>query len=433
MEENFILPYPGELLIYDFRPLNHDLTSETITPSNDNSTLKVLQWNVERNYCSELILSTLKSLDPDIALIQEIDINCKRSLSKNHFKEIAKELKWKGGFVCEFLELENEIRSERDQGGGVHGNAIFTKYDITFRVLDHKYHPMDWNKDGEKLNEPREGKRYTLVAEVKTPFGPPILCYCVHLEVFSGIIGRISQFSDILLDSTSNIQTHPYQLIFGDLNTLGHSIARLSPKFCRDRYRILSLGITESEWWDKNLFDWHLKDGEINLKLQSGGFKIFKSLFSLKNDCCLKEKELSIVTTLSGFPIDVLKSARNPGFYDPWSCTNDITIHNPNYFGLFKAKLDWTLLRGFDVVNRWIGNHDYNASDHKYLMVDIKFDDLQDMVDGKDKEIWEKRRIYWKNKTQENKKSGGIENWVNFIGIISVGLVGLGILRLMKK
>lgn len=213
---------------------------------------------------------------------------------------------------------------------------------------------------------------------------------------------------------------------------MGHSVARLSPKFCRDRYRFLSLGITESEWWDTNLFDWHLKDGEINLNLQSGGFKIFKNLFSLKNDC-LKEKELSIVTTLSGFPIDVLKSARNPGFYDPWSCTNDITIHNPNYFGLFKAKLDWTLLHGFDVVNRWIGNHDYKASDHKYLMVEIKFDDLQDMVDGKDKEIWEKRRNYWKNKTQENKKSGGIENWVNFIGIISVGLVGLGILRLMKK
>jgi hypothetical protein len=251
-------------------------------------------------------------------------------------------------------------------------------------------------------------------------------------QVFCGIIGRISQFSDILLDSASNILTHPYQLIFGDLNTLGHSIARLSPKFCQDRYRFLSLGITESEWWDKNLFDWHLKDGEINLKLQSGGSKLFEKLLSLKNynNYYLKEKELSKVMTLSGFPIDVLKSARNPGFYDPWSCTNDITIHNPNYFGLFKAKLDWTLLRSFEVVNRWIGNHDYEASDHKYLMVEIKFDDLQDVLDGKDKEIWERRRIYWKNKTEENKESGKIGKWVSFIGIISIGF---GILRLIKK
>ncbi|RIA97942.1 Endonuclease/exonuclease/phosphatase [Glomus cerebriforme] len=430
MEERFSLPNPGELLIYDFRPLNQDFlasTSESISSSNNNSTLKVLQWNVERNYCSELILSTLKSLNPDIALIQEIDINCKRSSSKNHFKEIAKELKWKGGFVCEFLELESEVRSERDQGGGLHGNAIFTKHDITFRVLDHKYHPMDWDEDGEKLNEPRKGKRYTLVGEVETSIGPPILCYCVHLEVFCGIIGRISQFSDILLDSISNVQTHPYQLIFGDLNTMGHSIARLSPKFCQDRYRFLSLGITESEWWDKNLFDWHIKDGEINLKLQSGGLKIFNALLSLlsfqDNNYDLEK------VTLSGFTIDVLKSARNPGFYDPWSCTNDITFHNPNYFGLFKAKLDWTLLHGFEVVNRWIGNHDYKASDHKYLMVEIKFDDLQDM----NGEVWEKRRTHWKNNSgenNENKGIGRIGKWVSFIGIITVGLWTV---RLMRK
>src|SRR5438552_2827945 len=104
MEEKFTLPNPGELLIYDFRPLNQDF----LTPTPESPTLKVLQWNVERNYCSELILSTLKSINPDIAFIQEIDINCKRSSSKNHFKEIAEELKWKGGFICEFLELESD-------------------------------------------------------------------------------------------------------------------------------------------------------------------------------------------------------------------------------------------------------------------------------------------------------------------------------------
>src|SRR2546430_1344255 len=112
MEENFTHPNPGELLIYDFRPNNQ------ASSFSNNSTLKVLQWNVERNYCSELILSTLKSLNPDIAFIQEIDIDCKRSSSKNHFKEIIKELEWKGGFVCEFLELESDSRKERDQGGG---------------------------------------------------------------------------------------------------------------------------------------------------------------------------------------------------------------------------------------------------------------------------------------------------------------------------
>ena len=203
---------------------------------------------------------------------------------------------------------------------------------------------------------------------------------------------------------------------------MGHSIARLSPKYCKDRYRFLSFGTTESEWWNQNLFGWHMEDGEINLKLQSGGSKLIETLLSLWNqNNCLDEREPSRVT-LSGFTMDVLKSARNPGFYDPWSCTNDITLRHPDYFGLFKAKLDWTLLRGFEVVNRWIGNHDYEASDHKYLMVEIKFDNLQDMLNGKDKEIWKKRRMYWEKRTGGNDGSGRIVKWISFIGIVCLGV-----------
>jgi hypothetical protein len=33
-----------------------------------------------------------------------------------------------------------------------------------------------------------------------------------------------------------------------------------------------------------------------------------------------------------------------------------------------------TLLRGFNVLNKGIGNHDYSASDHKYLFVDVILD-----------------------------------------------------------
>jgi hypothetical protein len=179
------LPEPGEITVVDFRPspslwlssntssqpLQTSQTSQplpssssptshppTSTPIPLAKTLKCLQWNVERNYCSSLILSTLKDLDPDIAFIQEIDIDCKRSGNRDHFTEIAANMKWKGGFVCEFVEIESDKRRDRDQGGGVHGNAIFTKYDVDFRVLDHKYQPFDWGKDGDKLNEPRKGR-----------------------------------------------------------------------------------------------------------------------------------------------------------------------------------------------------------------------------------------------------------------------------------
>jgi hypothetical protein len=44
----------------------------------------------------------------------------------------------------------------------VHGNAIFSKLDIDFRVVNHKHHPFDWEKDGDRLREPRVG-RYGIV------------------------------------------------------------------------------------------------------------------------------------------------------------------------------------------------------------------------------------------------------------------------------
>jgi endonuclease/exonuclease/phosphatase (EEP) superfamily protein YafD len=37
-----------------------------------------------------------------------------------------------------------------------------------------------------------------------------------------------------------------------------------------------------------------------------------------------------------------------------------------------QGKLDWVLLRGLQVVGKAIGNHDYAASDHKWLMVDVR-------------------------------------------------------------
>ncbi|CAG8588799.1 5418_t:CDS:2 [Paraglomus occultum] len=280
-------------------------------------------------------------------------------------------MKWKGGFVCEFIEIESEKRHDRDQGGGVHGNAIFSKYDLDFRVLDHKHQPFDWDKDGDKLNEPRKGRRVTLVAEIKTSFGPPILCYCVHLEVFCGLIGRVNQFSEILSDSVIHASTHPYQLILGDLNTKSHSIARLS-SFSRDRYCVLSLGMSESEWWDKNLLSWHACSGDTNVYLQY-----------------------------------VLTDARNPGFYDPWHPSYDVTMKYPKHYALYSAKLDWTLVRGFDVINRWKGNDDYSASDHKYLMVEVVFDDysIASDTEGMAWTVWQMRRKEWKKRLEKDVES----------------------------
>lgn len=189
-------------------------------------------------------------------------------------------------------------------------------------------------------------RRITLVADIHSP-GYNTLCYSAHLEVFCGLTGRVAQFSELLSHSNQSTVKFPYQLLFGDLNTMAHSIARLSPKFCRDQFRWQSLGYCESEWLWNYVLSWHVNDGPVNLKLAS----VLPS--SVPNE-------------------QILTAARNPGLFDPWDPVEDITLDNPSYYGFYTAKLDWTLLRGFKVISKFKGNTQYSASDHLYLSLKLE-------------------------------------------------------------
>lgn len=63
------------------------------------------------------------------------------------------------------------------------------------------------------------------------------------------------------------------------------------------------------------------------------------------------------------------------GFADPFHPVDTITLDNPKFrfFGisLMKGKLDWVLLRRMIVTGTSVGNHDYSASDHKWLCADV--------------------------------------------------------------
>lgn len=135
-------------------------SSPSGTGTTGSKPIRCLQWNIERNYKAKEIIDTLTELDADILCIQEIDIGCHRSgHERDHFLEICASQGLYGGFVPEFWELEHVGRKDRDQGGGVHGNAILSRWPINgFRVLDHVHHAYEWERDGMKLNEPRLGR-----------------------------------------------------------------------------------------------------------------------------------------------------------------------------------------------------------------------------------------------------------------------------------
>eukprot|EP00775_Hariotina_reticulata_P004582 gene4582-4836_t len=346
--------------------------------NNNQRCSKLLQWNIERGYKLDLIIQQLKQADADILSLQEVDIGCERSGYRDTGKEIAQALGLNYIFVCEFQELHSPLRDASSQGGGVHGNAILTKYDlIKWDVIEHSHHPIDWNLDPAlqphplAAREPRKGRRLSLAADIATPQGP-LRVYCCHLEVFCGILSRVWQFSDILADAKrcqqqqqsqevpdlpsqhasllrEAVNKHPHQeqepsqptvccqAILGDLNTMGHSVARLSPSYCRDVLRWKTLGSTEAAWWQRNV--------------------------------------LSVTA-------QVAEAAVNPGFFDPYDVDADVTLDNPgslmmchnladNFFWHAHGKLDWALLRGMKVLSAVMGNDDYAASDHRWLLVEV--------------------------------------------------------------
>lgn len=345
MKLHFPLPEPGEIVQFDFRS-----KSRLQPPSTSISPITLVQWNIERGYQLQSIISELGSIDADIVALQEVDVHCERSNWEDTGAKIAKALGYNYAFVCEFLELHSHLRDKRSQGGGAHGNAILSKFDLSnLRALEHTHHPVDWEHPSHKLaqREPRKGRRLTLFATAATPQGP-LDCYSAHLEVFSGITGRIRQFADIARDVRSRCS--PHVAVLGDLNTMAHGVARLSPHYACDALRWRTLGSYEAEVWAARVFAvTDPPDGSPpppNPRLLALGLE--------PHEC---------------------RDATNPFLYDPFDPRHDVTLDNPTYrvlgVPLMSGKLDWVLLRGLQVVSKALGNHDYSSSDHKWLLVGV--------------------------------------------------------------
>ena len=417
------LPLPGEILIYDYTEAKEHSASNTAeTPE---FRVKAVQWNIERAYKLDEIIDLLAcgstgsrdhriglsrinrkprgntSASPgdlaykdfDVMAIQEFDINCARSDYRNSPLELARALKMKCIFLCEFEELYSEkLRNRRTQGGGVHGNGILTWWDVEkIEVIDH-VEIFAWEADGEKLNEPRRGRRRSLACFLRHPLYPSqrMIVYTVHLEVFCGIFGRLRQFSQILAHSRRHLSTHPHQMILGDLNTMAHGLARLIPKYCCDGMRWRSVGWSEAEWWQRNLFSVtpEIARGHESVCDDSSWPRVFNCYLAahhhprnprtLLNSCEIEQEiEVEMEAEMESpqapsrsapiFTDDELSHLINPHFFCPFPVSRSKTVEMHGYSG----KLDWMLLRNWKVEAWGLDNEAYCRSDHKLLWTEV--------------------------------------------------------------
>merc|ERR1719273_2574951 len=182
----------------------------------------------------------LQQLKPDIIILQEVDIYCQRSGNQDIGASIARSLNMQSYvFGCEFVEHLSLDRGElrnggAGQGGGITGNVIISRFAIDDAwTLRHRYWPYNWAKRGHKYNEKRTGNRIAVGARLRTgredmPF---ITVYSLHLETYSGPIGRYLQFTEVLQDIKQRKEKGEWTpnealMIGGDFGTITTDKAR---------------------------------------------------------------------------------------------------------------------------------------------------------------------------------------------------------------
>ncbi|RNF26798.1 uncharacterized protein Tco025E_00954 [Trypanosoma conorhini] len=381
---------PGGLLHYDYR-------SAAAKAVKLPETLRIVQWNIERGIQYERIVQTLRALRADVILLQEVDINCRRSGYRNVARDLAEALGMEMYFACEFEELDAADRppvhavgplsppatataeagnddgaSSHRRGRRFHGNAILSASATLSdpRVIRHTA-GVDWETEGCKRHEPRHGFRSVLrcrihCSERTHPQMPALYLYCCHFEVFCGALSRVRQLLDVLRDAAAVLKEEKQQaasydqyykhyqqqqsafIIAGDLNTMADGIVRFSPGLALGRLRFLAVGEKEACWLQRKVLSRHMH------RVTRGCCP-----FSHRFLCYLLAKMHDTVWNSDlvwrwayGFSADEIAALDNRSlcFYDPGDKALSITLDNPAYHGFVRGKLDWLLLSNLAVA-----------------------------------------------------------------------------------
>src|SRR6266542_3899678 len=168
--------------------------------------LRIVTWNIARGVRLQKIVTTLKALEPDIVLLQEVDRYCKRSGSLDVARELGRLLEMNWVSAGEF----QEIGEAKGTVAAITGQAILSRDAITDAsvIVFANQSSMRW-----RLNplQPRRGGRIALRARTAG-----VLVYSLHLESVGGDHQRSSQLKDVLSDQSW--QRADGVVIAGDFN-----------------------------------------------------------------------------------------------------------------------------------------------------------------------------------------------------------------------
>jgi endonuclease/exonuclease/phosphatase family metal-dependent hydrolase len=176
-----------------------------------------VDWNIDRGLQLQSVIDFLGTANADILILQEMDLNARRTHRLNIAEEIARKLEMNYVFGREFEELVQGSNGSP----AYHGQATLSKWPISnprlirFSKQSHFWRPHWFLPRIDPFQE-RLGGRIALVAHINVA-GSTVVTYNLHLESRGNDVLRISQLAEVLSDATCYEAECPV-IVAGDLN-----------------------------------------------------------------------------------------------------------------------------------------------------------------------------------------------------------------------
>jgi endonuclease/exonuclease/phosphatase family metal-dependent hydrolase len=179
--------------------------------------VRVVSWNVNRGLRLDGVIDFLRASRADLILLQETDVNARRTSRRNIPREIAQALRMDYVFGREFQELSQGSQSNP----AWHGQTTLSRLPLSnARIFGFHNQSMFWRPRRYIPPLPclqrRRGARMALICEIALGAGT-LLTYNVHLESRGSDELRIRQMSEILADIGQQPANTPV-LLAGDFN-----------------------------------------------------------------------------------------------------------------------------------------------------------------------------------------------------------------------
>jgi endonuclease/exonuclease/phosphatase family metal-dependent hydrolase len=177
----------------------------------------VVNWNIDRGLKLSGIIDFLARAKADIVLLQEVDLNARRTHQINVAREIAQKMEMNYVFGREFQELTQGSKTSP----AYHGQATLSRWPLSnsriirFQKQSHFWRPHWFLPDIAPFQE-RLGGRMALVSTVDIA-GKTVVSYNLHLESRGDNPLRCSQLDEALDDSKRYSWNTPI-LLAGDFN-----------------------------------------------------------------------------------------------------------------------------------------------------------------------------------------------------------------------